>query len=92
MRHLGLPPSAPLFALLLSACASNGDDAATTAPSGQAGNSANGGSTASGGKREVHASRFIDVGGLREGWIYDVQSSSPAENAASGVHVLSNGI
>jgi hypothetical protein len=41
---------------------------------------------------EVHASRFIDIGGLREGWIYDVQSFSPPENAASGVHVLSNGI
>lgn len=41
---------------------------------------------------EVHASRFVDVGALHDGWIYEVHSFVPDENKDSGVHMLSHGI
>jgi hypothetical protein len=41
---------------------------------------------------DVHASRAIDLDRVHDSWLYEVESFVPAENTASGVHVLSNGI
>lgn len=41
---------------------------------------------------QVHASTAVNLSQIHDGWLYDVDTFQPAQNTASGAHVLANGI